>query len=95
MQPIECDILEPAPMSALGGVMDGLVARTTHVIVLTARGPVVYDLTDPGIPLPRFRSLIPWVPTAEPPIGFWPPLRSLWRIMWAEHFGEKSRGIAP
>ena len=39
--------------------IEGLITRTTHIIIyLAGGGQIVYDLTDPQTPLPRFRSLV-------------------------------------
>ena len=91
MQPIECDVLEAAPTSAFYDLMtDRLSQRTAYVIQMSATRSVVYDLTDPRVALPRFRSLVPWVPSAGPAVEAHPP-PSLWRISW----GGKNDGVAP
>ena len=91
MRWIECDVLKAEPRSAYYDLMmDRLSQRTAVIILYTDRGHVVYDLTDPRVALPRFRSLVPWVPNAGPAVEAHPP-PSLWRISW----GGKNDGVAP
>lgn len=43
--------------------MIGWVGCTAHIIFYMADGSVItYDLTDPRVPLPSFRSLVLWKP---------------------------------